>query len=148
MRIGIGLPAAVPGAPAADLSEWARAAESYGFSSVGVIDRLVYDNLDPLIALAAAAASTREIELLTTVLNVPWRRNGVVLAKQLASLDAVAGGRLTAGLALGGWAADHDAVGTYAKRLGEVMDEMLASMMTAWRGELVGASGPLPARHG
>jgi hypothetical protein len=29
-----------------------------------------------------------------------------------------------------------------------VMDEMLASMMTAWRGELVGASGPLPARHG
>lgn len=145
MRIGIGLPAAVPRAPAAELAEWARAAESCGFSSVGVIDRLVYDNLDPLIALAAAAASTRDIELLTTVLNVPWRRNAVVLAKQLASVDAVADGRLTAGLALGGWASDHDAVGPYDKRLGEVMDEMLASMMAAWRGELVGASGPLPA---
>src|SRR5687768_18401243 len=110
MRIGIGLPAAIPGAPASAIGAWAMAAEASGFRSVGVIDRLVYDNLDPLIALAAAAARTERIELLTTVLNVPWRRNAVVLAKQLASVDAIAGGRLTAGLALGGWPEDHAAV--------------------------------------
>jgi len=52
-----------------------------GFSSVSVIDRLVCDNLDPLIALAAAAERTERVELLTTVLNVPFRRNAVVLAK-------------------------------------------------------------------
>jgi alkanesulfonate monooxygenase SsuD/methylene tetrahydromethanopterin reductase-like flavin-dependent oxidoreductase (luciferase family) len=145
MRIGIGLPAAVPGAPAPELAAWAEAAERHGFPSTGVIDRLVYDNLDPLIALAAAAARTERIELLTTVLNVPWRRNAVVLAKQLASVDAVSGGRLTAGLALGGWPEDHAAVGPSPQGQGAVMDDMLVTMHAVWRGELVGAGGPLPA---
>src|SRR5688572_16790845 len=111
MRIGIGLPAAIPGVPASAVGEWSAAAEASGFDSVGVIDRLVYDNLDPLVALAVAAARTDRIELLTTVLNVPWRRNAVVLAKQLAALDRVSDGRLTAGLGLGGWPDDHEVVG-------------------------------------
>jgi alkanesulfonate monooxygenase SsuD/methylene tetrahydromethanopterin reductase-like flavin-dependent oxidoreductase (luciferase family) len=145
MRIGIGLPAAIPGAPAPELGDWAEAAERHGFRSVGVIDRLVYDNLDPLIALAAAAARTERIELITTVLNVPWRRNAVVLAKQLASVDAIAAGRLTAGLALGGWPEDHAAVEPVPQSQGEIMDDMLATMLAVWRGELVGAGGPLPA---
>jgi alkanesulfonate monooxygenase SsuD/methylene tetrahydromethanopterin reductase-like flavin-dependent oxidoreductase (luciferase family) len=58
MKIGIGLPAAVPGADMTQLSRYAATAERTGLESVGVIDRLVYDNLDPLIALAAAAAGT------------------------------------------------------------------------------------------
>jgi hypothetical protein len=53
MRIGIGLPAAVPGVDATVIGTWAAASERAGFASVGVIDRLVYDNLDPLVALAA-----------------------------------------------------------------------------------------------
>jgi len=55
MKIGIGLPAAIPDVTATAVGEWAASAEQLGFSSVSVIDRLVYDNLDPLIALAAAA---------------------------------------------------------------------------------------------
>jgi alkanesulfonate monooxygenase SsuD/methylene tetrahydromethanopterin reductase-like flavin-dependent oxidoreductase (luciferase family) len=81
MKIGIGLPAAIPDVTATAVGEWAASAEQLGFSSVSVIDRLVYDNLDPLIALAAAAERTERVELLTTVLNVPFRRNAVVLAK-------------------------------------------------------------------
>lgn len=65
-----GPPAAVPEADATALGEWAATAERLGFCSLGVIDRLVYDNLDPLVALAAAAARTERVELLTTVLNV------------------------------------------------------------------------------
>jgi hypothetical protein len=75
-----------------------------------VIDRLVYDNLDPLIALAAAAARTERVELATTVLSVGWRNNPVLVAKQLASVEQVSGGRLTAGLGLGGWPEDYAAV--------------------------------------
>jgi alkanesulfonate monooxygenase SsuD/methylene tetrahydromethanopterin reductase-like flavin-dependent oxidoreductase (luciferase family) len=105
MNIGMGLPAAIPDAEAAAVGEWAASAERLGFWSVGVIDRLVYDSLDPLIALAAAAERTGRVELMTTVLNVPLRRNAVVLAKQLASLDRLSGGRLTLGLGLGGLAA-------------------------------------------
>lgn len=73
MRIGIGLPAAVPDADMTTIGAWAASAERRGFASVGVIDRLVYDNLDPLTALAAAAATTTRVELMTTVLNVNWR---------------------------------------------------------------------------
>jgi hypothetical protein len=63
MRIGIGLPAAVPGSDASQLGDWAARTESGGFSSLGVIDRLVYDNVEPLVALAAAAARTQRVEL-------------------------------------------------------------------------------------
>jgi alkanesulfonate monooxygenase SsuD/methylene tetrahydromethanopterin reductase-like flavin-dependent oxidoreductase (luciferase family) len=75
MKIGIGLPAAVPSVDATTIGDWAAEAERAGFASVGVIDRLVYDNLEPLTALAVAAARTQRIELLTTVLNVGWRAN-------------------------------------------------------------------------
>src|ERR1700730_4454822 len=95
MRIGVGLPAAIPGSPGSDVGRWARKAEGLGFSSVGVIARLVYDTLDPIVALAAAAATTERVELITTVLNIAYRRNALVLAQQLASLDAPAAGRLT-----------------------------------------------------
>lgn len=48
MRTGIGLPAAVPDTDMSEIGDWAAEAERAGFASVGVIDRLVYDNLDPL----------------------------------------------------------------------------------------------------
>jgi alkanesulfonate monooxygenase SsuD/methylene tetrahydromethanopterin reductase-like flavin-dependent oxidoreductase (luciferase family) len=145
MRIGIGLPAAIPRAPASAVGAWAAAAEASGFESVGVIDRLVYDNVDPLVALSAAAARTNHVELLTTVLNVPWRRNAVVLAKQLASLDRISAGRLTAGLGLGGWPDDHEVVGAAASATGTVMDEMLATMHGVWSGQVGHDSAAIPA---
>ncbi len=145
MRIGIGLPAAIPGIAGPEVGAWAEAAEEYDFDSVAVIDRLVYDNLDPLVALAAAAARTGRVELLTTVLNVPWRRNAVVLAKQLASLDRLAGGRLTAGLALGGWPDDHEIVGPSKAPMGALMDEMLATMRRVWAGDLATGTANIPA---
>jgi alkanesulfonate monooxygenase SsuD/methylene tetrahydromethanopterin reductase-like flavin-dependent oxidoreductase (luciferase family) len=142
MRIGIGLPAAVPGTDMTTLGEWAAAAERAGFSALGVIDRLVYDNVEPLIALAAAAASTKRVELLTTVLNVGWRRNPVLLAKQLASVDQVSGGRLTAGLGLGGWPEDYVLSAADQSGRGELWTSTLATMREAWAGELVGQGGP------
>lgn len=81
-----------------------RPAPSLRISAVGVIDRLLYDNLEPLTALTAAAARTERVELFTTVLNGGWRANPLLLAKQLASVDPLSSGRLTAGLGLGGLA--------------------------------------------
>ncbi len=146
MKIGIGLPAAVPGVAAIELGQWAARSERLGFCSLGVIDRLVYDNLDPLIALATAAARTERVELLTTVVNVAWRRNAVLLAKQLASLDQISGGRLTAGLALGGWPQDYEASEVPLAGRGALFDRVLATLRRVWDGELSGASGPMPAQ--
>jgi hypothetical protein len=55
LDIAIGLPNAVPATSGAQLTEWARGADASGFSSLGTIDRIVYDNYEPMIALAAAA---------------------------------------------------------------------------------------------
>jgi alkanesulfonate monooxygenase SsuD/methylene tetrahydromethanopterin reductase-like flavin-dependent oxidoreductase (luciferase family) len=148
MRIGIGLPAAVPDVDATTIGTWAAAAERVGFASVGVIDRLVYDNLDPLTALAATAARTEHIELLTTVLNVGWRANPVLLAKQMASVELLSGGRLTAGLGLGGWPEDYAASGVPTSGRGARMEAALDTMHRVWAGELAGQGGPtrrLPA---
>ena len=57
MRIGIGLPAYIPWMNPLDIPVWAGKAEEAGFSSLGMIDRLVYQNYEPLISLAAAAAA-------------------------------------------------------------------------------------------
>jgi alkanesulfonate monooxygenase SsuD/methylene tetrahydromethanopterin reductase-like flavin-dependent oxidoreductase (luciferase family) len=144
VRIGIGLPAAVPGTADTLLGEWAAGSERLGFRSLGVLDRLVYDNLDPLVALAAAAARTERAELMTTVLTVPYRQNALVLAKQLASLDRLSGGRLTAGLALGGWPEDYAASEIPPGGRGARFEEMLSTMRRVWAGEVAGASGPMP----
>lgn len=86
MDIGIGLPATIPGVDRQSLLGWARQAEERGFSSLGVIDRIVYPNYEPLIALAAAAAVTERVRLLTDILIVPYRVNAALVAKQAATI--------------------------------------------------------------
>jgi alkanesulfonate monooxygenase SsuD/methylene tetrahydromethanopterin reductase-like flavin-dependent oxidoreductase (luciferase family) len=143
MKIGIGLPAAVPDVDATTIGAWAAEAERAGFASVGVIDRLVYDNLEPLTALAAAAAPTEQVELVTTVLNVGWRANPVLLAKQMASVDLLSGGRLPAGLGLGGWPEDFAVSEVPTSGGGARLRSALAAMRQVWAGELSGQGGPM-----
>ena len=83
MKSGIGLPANIPGVSRDSVLEWARKADSGPFSSVGIIDRVVYPNWDPLVALAAAAAVTQRVRLMTTILIAPVR-DATLLAKQAA----------------------------------------------------------------
>ena len=57
MDIGLGLPSTIPGVEPATVLRWAIDAEARGFASIGVVDRLVYTNLDPMTMLAAAAVA-------------------------------------------------------------------------------------------
>src|ERR671917_1705574 len=110
MDVGIGLPATIPGTSSSLILDWAKRADSGPFSSLGILDRLVYPNYDPLITLAAAAAVTDRVRLMSAVLLAPLRGAGV-LAKQAATIDALSGGRLTLGLGVGGREDDFQAVG-------------------------------------
>jgi alkanesulfonate monooxygenase SsuD/methylene tetrahydromethanopterin reductase-like flavin-dependent oxidoreductase (luciferase family) len=141
MKIGIGLPNTVPGTEGGNMREWAVRAEAAGFSTLGTIDRIVYANHEPLMALAYAAAVTERIGLLTSILIAPLRANTALLAKQAASLDVLSGGRLTLGLAVGGREDDFDASGIDFHRRGASFDLQLDELQRLWRGEKVGFAG-------
>src|SRR5579885_3557594 len=136
MKIGIGLPATIPDVQGSLILDWARQAEAANFSSLGIIERLVYGNYEPLITLAATAGVTSRIRLMTTVLLAPLRNPGM-LAKQAASLDALSGGRLTLGLGVGGREDDFQAAPASFHRRGKQLDEQLALMTRVWSGQPV-----------
>nr|AMK51289.1 Hex32 [Streptosporangium sp. FXJ7.131] len=141
MEVGIGLPTMIPGIAGRDILVWAQRAEELGFSSLGVLDRLMYDGYESLIALAAAAGATSRIRLATTILIAAYRGDRALLAKQLASLDRLSDGRLVVGVAAGGRADDYEACGTpYAGR-GRRLDDLLGELRHSWDGT---AAGPVP----
>lgn len=145
MEIGIGLPNAVRGVERAGIVDWARRAEEAGFSSLGTIDRIVYPNYESLIALAAAAAVTERIRLVTDILIAPLRSNTALLAKQAATIDQLSGGRLVLGLAPGGRQDDYEASGLDFHRRGGAFERQLQDLDRLWRGD--GGVGPLPAQQ-
>lgn len=140
MDIAIGLPNAVPGTTGAQLVEWARRAEARGFSSLGTIDRIAYENYEPLTALAAAAAVTERIGLCTSVLLGPLRPNATELAKQALSVHALSGGRFTFGIGLGGRDDDYEVSGIETRGRGRQLDAMLERIEEVWSGGQVGPS--------
>lgn len=145
MDIGIGLPANLPGTAPDDLLTWARLADKSGFASLAVIDRVVYDNYEPLITLAAAAAVTTDINLITSVLLAPVRMNAALLAKQVATVTRISGGRLVLGLAPGGREDDYEVSHVSFATRGAEFDRMLAEMTSIWTaGTGIGPHGPAP----
>ncbi|MBP2327254.1 alkanesulfonate monooxygenase SsuD/methylene tetrahydromethanopterin reductase-like flavin-dependent oxidoreductase (luciferase family) [Kibdelosporangium banguiense] len=147
MDIGVGLPTTVPGADGRSLTEFARRADRNGFSTLGVIDRLVYDSYDSIVTLAAAAAVTERIRLATTVLLAAYRPSVAQLAKQLASLDRLSGGRFVLGVAAGGREDDFAATATAYHDRGRRLDAMLAELRQLWHGDgTVSGIGPSPVR--
>jgi alkanesulfonate monooxygenase SsuD/methylene tetrahydromethanopterin reductase-like flavin-dependent oxidoreductase (luciferase family) len=149
--IGIGLPAHVPGVDGSRVVEWARQAEARGFSSLGVIDRLVYPNYEPLTTLAAAAAVTQRVRLVTAVLLAPLHSNSALLAKQAATIDRLSQGRLVLGLGVGSRQDDFETSGVDLHRRGRIFEAQLDNMRRIWSGEsrgFAGRVGPEPCQAG
>ena len=130
-----------------DLSALAEAA---GFSAVAFTEHPIpaqtwresggHDALDPFVALSFAAAATRSLRLLTYLVVLPYR-NPFLLAKSVASLDAVSGGRLILGLGAGYQKSEFFALGVDFEERNALFDESLAVMKRAWSGEPVSVQG-------
>jgi alkanesulfonate monooxygenase SsuD/methylene tetrahydromethanopterin reductase-like flavin-dependent oxidoreductase (luciferase family) len=146
MKIGLGLPIDDP----RGLLEWAHRADAGPFTTLALLDRLVWHNPEPLITLAALAGATSRIRVQTEVLLAPLR-NTILLAKQVATLDQLSGGRFTLGLGIGGRGDDDIAAGVVdAKGRGQRFDEQLLELRRLWSGEPmaagVGPIGPTPVQ--
>lgn len=154
MKIGIGLPVGGPAAPGADpaalgtvLLDWARRADAGPFSTLGLLDRLVWPNPEPLVALAVMAGATTRIRLQTEVLLAPLRETAL-LASQVATLDRLSGGRLTLGVGVGDRDDDDLAAGVDPRGRGARLDVQMTRMRELWAGapaaEGTGPIGPAP----
>jgi alkanesulfonate monooxygenase SsuD/methylene tetrahydromethanopterin reductase-like flavin-dependent oxidoreductase (luciferase family) len=143
MDIGLGLPTSVPGASGADVLTWAAEGERAGFSTLAVLDRMVFDSYECLTALAAAAAVTDRVGLATAIMIAPLRTSTALLAKQVASVDRLSGGRLTLGLAVGGRPDDFGAAGAEFAGRGDRLPDQIAEMRRIWAGERRGIAGPI-----
>lgn len=98
------------------------------------------DWLDPLVGLSFAAAATQRIELATGVLLLP-EHNPVLLAKQVASLDVLSGGRLNLGVGVGWSREEFAALGVPFERRGARADEYAAAMRVLWREDIASFDG-------
>jgi alkanesulfonate monooxygenase SsuD/methylene tetrahydromethanopterin reductase-like flavin-dependent oxidoreductase (luciferase family) len=136
MDIGLGLPIADP----ARLLDWARRADAGPFATLALLDRLTFDNPEPLVALSALAGATERVRLQTEVLLGPLRATPL-LAKQVATLDRMSGGRFTLGIGVGGRPDDHAAAGVPIGRRGALLDRQLADLRRIWSGAPDPAAG-------
>jgi len=130
--------------PAA-IARIAKAAEDAGFESLWTGEHVVLPDprvapspmapdapmLDPAVALAFAAAHTKTIRLGTGIIILP-QRNPLVLAKELASVDVVSGGRLIFGLGVGYLKPEFDALGIPFDNKGPRTTEYLEAMLAMW----------------
>lgn len=123
MKIGIGLPVD----DLAVLSDWAARADAGPFSTLGLLDRLVWHNPEPLVTLAVLAGATTRIRLQTEVLLAPLRATALP-GSQVATLDRLSGGRFTLGLGIGGRDDDFAAAGVSSRGRGARLDAQLRDL--------------------
>ncbi|MBI2467514.1 MAG: TIGR03619 family F420-dependent LLM class oxidoreductase [Candidatus Rokubacteria bacterium] len=154
VEFGFHLPGRGPLARPSILARLARKADALGYACITVSDHVVLptkssapypysptgefpggsrqDYLEPLALMAWLLGVTRRIRVGTSVLVVPYR-NPVVTAKQLATLDALSGGRVIVGCGVGWWPEEFQALAAppFAER-GAVTDEYLQLMKELW----------------
>lgn len=119
---------------------FAKKCEQMGAHSMWTIDRVAYDNLEPLTILAAAAATTRKIRLGTSVL-LAGLRHPALLAKTVATLDFISNGRLTLGVGFGSRESDFSAVEVPWEARGSRAVEGIQLMKRLWTEENVTHKG-------
>ena len=130
--------------------EFAQAAEQAGFGAVFFTEHPIpgddwlatggHDALDPFVALAFVAQATTRIRLLTNLTVLPYR-NPFLLAKTVATLDRLSGGRLTLGVGTGYLKGEYFALGVDFDERNELFDESLEVCRLAWTGQSVTYDG-------
>ena len=120
--------------------DFARKCEAMGCHSMWTIDRIAYDNLEPLTLLAAAAGATQKIRLGTSVL-LGNLRHPSHLAKIVATLDFISNGRITLGLGFGSRESDYKAVEIPFEHRGSRAVEQVQLMERLWTEDSVTHKG-------
>ena len=164
MKFGISFANTMIGADPASAVALATTAEEAGFESLWTVEHVVvpagyesrypysrsgrmaggaedFDLPDPLVWLSFLAGVTSSIRLATGILILP-QRNPVVLAKEVATLDALSGGRVILGVGSGWLAEEVAAIGSDFADRGDRTDEYIGALRTLWSHDLASFDGP------
>jgi probable F420-dependent oxidoreductase len=141
VRIGYGL-GAQRGLTAERFNDLVDTLEALRFDSLWLSERVSGDAPDPIIGLSVAAGRTKKLKLGTSVQVLPGR-NPALLAKELASLDVLSGGRLLPGFGLGVVnPAEQQAFGVAREDRSAWFDEALPLVRRLWTEDAVDHDGP------
>lgn len=151
MDIGLALPTMAAGWIRSTFLDWCRIADEGPFSSLSTGERITFHNPEMLTTMAACAALTERVRLMTNVVVTPWHST-VLLAKQLATIDVIASGRLDVGIGIGARGQDYESLEASTANRHERLDAQAARLRGLWSGEppVPGAPelGPLPVQPG
>lgn len=141
MELGLTLPTMVAGLDRATVLDWCRRIDAGPFSTVAAGERIAYPNQELFTTMAAAAALTERVRIMTTVVVLPMHP-AVEVAKAAATIDVLSAGRLILGVGVGGRDEDYRCLGAPFDRRHARLDEQVAMMRQVWRGE-----PPYPGAH-
>jgi alkanesulfonate monooxygenase SsuD/methylene tetrahydromethanopterin reductase-like flavin-dependent oxidoreductase (luciferase family) len=146
-QLGLVLP---PAAPPQVLWPAVECAEAGGIDSIWVTDRTLSDNpwLETMTLLGALAAKTSRVRIGTSVIAIA-RRNPVLLAHSFATAQYLSGGRVVAGVGLGGAAApaEYELCGMTTAQRADVTDEYIGLLRRLWTEEAVDHAGSFYSCH-
>ena len=162
MKFGLGYANTIPFTDPRPARDLAQAAEEAGFESIWTVEHVIWPHAyesaypyhpsgkmagnpaipipDPLIWLTWVAAATARLRLGTGVIILP-QRNPLVLAKELATLDHMSGGRVEFGVGVGWLREEFDALGVDFAGRGRRADEMIDAMRILWRDDAASYQG-------
>lgn len=135
MKIGISLPIRELKDDIGAITAFAQLTDELGYTHLRVPDQVLRPRSghlhEPLMALAYIAAATRNIELVPSVIVAPARQT-VLLAKQLATLDRLSGGRVRLGVGVGGSTNEYQALGEDFHTRGRRCEEQIDLLRQLW----------------
>lgn len=146
MKIGVCLPYMKAGLTRDDYLAWFRAVDDGPFHAVSCGERVHGPTYDMRVVLAAAAMATTRVEITPTLYVLPMH-NATRVAKEVATLDILSGGRVNSiTLGYGGREKDYIAVGARFEGRYSRMDRQVEELRKVWRGEEIveggGSIGP------
>lgn len=144
MKIGICLPYMKAGLSRQDYLDWFTAVEAGPYHAVSCGERVHGPTYDMRVVLSAAAAVTERVEITPTLYVLPMH-SPTRVAKEIATLDILSGGRVKKiALGYGGREKDYEAVGAQFKGRYGRMDRHVEQMRKIWAGdEIVSGGGPI-----
>lgn len=144
MKIGICLPYMKEGLSRADLLAWFHRVDNGNYHSISCGERVHGPTLDMRVILSAAAAITTKVEITPTLYVLPMH-SATRVAKEIASLDVLSGGRVKQiAVGYGGREKDYEAVGASFKGRYGRMDRQVEQMRKVWaQQEIVPDGGPI-----